>query len=311
MSLRKVALAISRRKHRLPDATEWDNPRGWMKGGNVQLSREFASFAKANPERAFKIITKLDPQFGTRAAGYALAELGEVAGTATFEHAILDLECRGFAGEEYRGSIARGLERVLLRDQPLSDEIVELLSRWLSEPSDPETEVDVEGNDEESLLDTGAEETKRSSHDVSVLWGMGGFSVLPHGNYPILEVLARVYLQRKLPDQLVELFQRHLTEGDDVRVWGAMLRFVQYVRPDDPTKFRAFLTELFRRYPGLQTSREAAILLAHLQWVIPGFVENVLLEWRTTRLPWCSRRAESWRGLSLLFSPSCHVPRRW
>jgi hypothetical protein len=32
---------------RLPDATEWNNPRDWMKGGNVQLSREFASFAKA------------------------------------------------------------------------------------------------------------------------------------------------------------------------------------------------------------------------------------------------------------------------
>jgi nucleoside phosphorylase/KaiC/GvpD/RAD55 family RecA-like ATPase len=265
---------------RLPDATEWDNPRNWMKGGNVQLSREFASFAKANPERAFKIITELDPQFGTRAAGYALAELGEVADPAIFERAIFDLERRGFAGEEYRGSVTRGLERVLLRDQPLSDEIVELLSGWLSKPSDPETEVDVEGDDEDSLLDTGAEETKKPSRDESVLWGMGGFSVLPHGNYPILEVLARVYLQRKVPDQLVELFQRHLREGDDVRVWSAMLRFMQYVRPDDPTKFHAFLTELFRRYPGLQTSREAAILLAHLQWVIPGFVEKVLLKWR-------------------------------
>jgi nucleoside phosphorylase len=263
---------------RLPDATEWDNPRDWMKGGNVQLSREFAGFAKANAERAFKIIAELDPQFGTRAAGYALAELGELADTATFERAILDLERRGFTGEEYRGSVARGLERLLLRDKPLSDEIVELLSGWLSKPSDPATDVDGDDDDEESLLDTGAEET--NTRDESVLWGMSGFSVLPHGNFPILEVLTRVYLQRKLPNQLVDLFQRHLKVGDDVRVWGAMLRFMQYVRPDDPKRFHAFLKELFSRYPGLQTSREAAMLLAQLQWVIPDFVESVLLEWQ-------------------------------
>ncbi|RWC69651.1 MAG: AAA family ATPase [Mesorhizobium sp.] len=264
---------------RLPDATDWDNPRDWRKGGNVQLSREFANFAKANPHRAFKIIAQLDPEFGTRAAGYALAELGDVTDPSAFERIILDLESRGFGGEEYRGSIARGLERILLRDEPLSDEVVELLSGWLGKPSDSPAEIDVDDDDGETLLDTGSEGPNKPSRDESVLWGMGGLSVLPHGNFPILEVLARIYLQRKLPDQLVALLQRHLDHGDDVRVWGAMLRFMQYVRPEDPSKFHSFLVELFRRYPSLQTSREVAILLAHLQWLIPDFVKGVLLEW--------------------------------
>jgi hypothetical protein len=148
---------------------------------------------------------------------------------------------------------------IVNRDKPLSDEIVELLSGWRSKRPDSSTDIDVE--DQETLLDTGAEESSKPSRDESVLWGMGGFSLLPYGNFPILEVLARVYLQRKCPDELVALFQRHLQVGDDVRVWEAMLRFMQYVRPD--------LIELFARYPGLQTSREAAILLAHLQWVAP------------------------------------------
>ncbi len=286
---------------RLPDATEWDNPRDWMKGGNVQLSREFASFAKASPERAFRIIAELDPEFGTRAAGYAVAELGEVADPPTLERVILDLEDRGFAGEEYRGSVARGLERIVNRDKPLSDEIVDLLSGWLSKPPDPPTDVDVE--DQETLLDTGAEESSKPSRDESVLWGMGGFSVLPHGNFPILEVLARVYLQRKCPDELVALFQRHLQESDDVRVWGAMLRFMQYVRPDDPTKFHEFLIELFARYPGLQTSREAAILLAHLQWVIPAFVEGVLLNWQGHTAPLVQQARGELAGLISVVQP--------
>ena len=54
---------------------------------------------------------------------------------------------------------------------------------------------------------------------------------------------------------------------------------MQYVRPEDPSKFHAFLVELFTRYPSLRTSREAAILLANLQWLIPDFVKGVLLEW--------------------------------
>ena len=54
-------------------ATGWDNPKAWMKGGNVQLSRAFADFAKKDPARASEIILKFSPDIGARAAGYALA----------------------------------------------------------------------------------------------------------------------------------------------------------------------------------------------------------------------------------------------
>ena len=33
----------------IPDASGWDHPKQWMKGGNIQLSREFAEFAKKDP----------------------------------------------------------------------------------------------------------------------------------------------------------------------------------------------------------------------------------------------------------------------
>ena len=37
----------------LPDSTMWSHPSDWEKGGNIQLAREFANFAKEDPERAF------------------------------------------------------------------------------------------------------------------------------------------------------------------------------------------------------------------------------------------------------------------
>ena len=36
----------------LPDETDWDHPKRFMTGGNVQLSHEFANFSKESPERA-------------------------------------------------------------------------------------------------------------------------------------------------------------------------------------------------------------------------------------------------------------------
>jgi hypothetical protein len=50
----------------LPDATGWHHPRSWHTGGNIQLSREFANFAKEDPARAGRLIRRFEPRFGTR-----------------------------------------------------------------------------------------------------------------------------------------------------------------------------------------------------------------------------------------------------
>ena len=63
----------------LPDATGWHHPRSWMSGGNIQLARAFATFAKSNPGRALRILGELDQGNGVRAAAYALDSLSEDA----------------------------------------------------------------------------------------------------------------------------------------------------------------------------------------------------------------------------------------
>jgi nucleoside phosphorylase len=45
----------------IPDNTDWDHPTRWMRGGNIQLSRAFAEFAKTDPERAVRVMEQFEP----------------------------------------------------------------------------------------------------------------------------------------------------------------------------------------------------------------------------------------------------------
>src|SRR5208282_5461528 len=59
----------------VPDKAEWDHPRDFMRGGNIQLSREFAQLAAMFPDRTSHIIRMLKPDRHERAAGYAIAAI--------------------------------------------------------------------------------------------------------------------------------------------------------------------------------------------------------------------------------------------
>src|SRR5690606_11574778 len=87
---------------KLPDATGWDNPKHWLKGGNVQLARAFADFAKTDAQRAQDLILRMDPDIGSLAAGYAIEVMAEEADSRQLIDLVHILEDRGFASEEYR-----------------------------------------------------------------------------------------------------------------------------------------------------------------------------------------------------------------
>src|SRR3546814_8524104 len=70
---------IVRAFEEMPDATGWNHPNRRMEGGNIQLAREFASFAREAPERAAAVLRDLTAETGTRTAGYAIAAMAESA----------------------------------------------------------------------------------------------------------------------------------------------------------------------------------------------------------------------------------------
>lgn len=98
----------------VPDKHEWDHPNRMMEGGNIQLSRAFAEFAKANPERAARLIRNFEPSFGTRAAGYAVEAIAEAGDAELVMRLILELDARGFSGEEFTSSASEAINRQMV-----------------------------------------------------------------------------------------------------------------------------------------------------------------------------------------------------
>ncbi len=273
---------------KIPDASGWNHPTRWMSGGNVQLSREFATFAETNPERAFRVLQKFEPSFGTRAAGYALDALSKSAEPDLMVTAILDLAARGFDGEEYRGSIARAIDALSHRDVMIGDDIIDLLKHWLATPAprdaddtndDKPNVVDdlpdtLEGN-EEGLAPKEAEEDE-AGDGRSILWGNSGMTLVPHGSFPILDCLMNILLKRKDSDGLLDILNGQVEAGDSLEVWKALTYRFIYLHPTSDEAFATFLTRVFGQYPQLSGTREAAFLLGHVQWRLPDFVRERL-----------------------------------
>jgi hypothetical protein len=264
----------------LPDSSGWDHPKDWAKGGNVQLAREFAEFAKAQPERTMRIIKKFEPDFGTRASGYAMAALAETVDAAALFELLEILDRRGFKGDEFRGGAARAIERLVERNVSISDEILAMLEGWLKNESNS-SQRDEDSADDDFSLEESKEATSTKSQDRgSVLWEQGGLSVLPSGKYPVLEAITRIYLQRWDYDGLIATYGKHLQVDENPKVWEALLRYFQYIRPTNPESLAKLLSDLFRRYPRLLDTHSAAFVLAYLHWQIPETVQDLLLRWK-------------------------------
>src|SRR3546814_20792328 len=97
----------------MPDATGWNHPNRRMEAGNIQLAREFASFAREAPERAAAVLRDLTAETGTRAAGSALAAMADSADAVLFCDLLRNTVTRGFGDEEFHGSCACAVTRLL------------------------------------------------------------------------------------------------------------------------------------------------------------------------------------------------------
>src|SRR5262249_53663823 len=155
-----------------------------------------------------------------------------------------------------------GIEKLINRKFNIDDEVLTILEGWLApapDAADATTEDLGDPDDEQP----GEREKRR---EESILWGLGGVSVLPHGNFPILEAIIRIHLQRKDYERLMAVLQAHLQRTEQVKVWAALLRLFPYIQLDDKSALEGFYRTLFAKYPKLSTSHEAIILFAHIHW---------------------------------------------
>lgn len=276
----------------LPDATGWDHPKDWMKGGNIQLARAFSKFAKTNPERAIGILKALSPEIGTRAAGYTLEAIAEDAPPQLILEVLPELEACGFVGEEYRGNIARSIQRLVHRKIDIDDETLKMVVGWLTDTEATPKEEQLEDDDnfseetkENTLEDIlpARDQQKSADRVSSVLWGMGHVSLVPSGNFPILEVLIQILLQKKDQETLLGILMDHLEQPEEEKVWASLLNLIRSINPKDTTLLEGFLVKLYEKYPELSQTREAAMFLAYMHWQVPEFVRSVLVAWQSSK----------------------------
>lgn len=130
--------AIVNAFRKIPDTAEWDHPKHFMRGGNVQLSREFALMAVEQPERALQVISSLEPRFGQRAAGYGLDSLAEAGDASAVQSSLASLLDRGFESTEFRSSASNVVTKLAKRGFKVDARLLQAMESWV--PSQLETD---------------------------------------------------------------------------------------------------------------------------------------------------------------------------
>jgi hypothetical protein len=267
----------------VPDEAEWDHPRDFMRGGNIQLSQEFANFASLFSDRAARIIRALRPDRHERAAGYAVAAIAGFninsqpgASTVAKPELALDLlrelSTKGFDNIEFRGAVARAVSGLAARRFPIPEDIVALLEAWLVLPQEHQSsERKEELNSQIGTLfrrpKKDAPDSNQFSH--SIVWDQRTV-MLPAGNFPVLDALTLALLTRRPADteRWLKILNAHLDREEDLQVWRALLRYLQHLAGAPHKDACNFISRLFRKYPKLLETEDAALLIAQTQsWV--------------------------------------------
>jgi len=238
--------------------------REFLRGGIHEAAIAFKEFAKVHPERAADILSRLTPGQHNVPAGYGVEGISESAFPSnTLFDIILQLDNRGFGGEDFRVSIGRSLERRLEEKNGLPDTICTLLERWLGEWPDP---TPTEGSQQSSR--------KQSDDDRphTVLWQHGGFVTIPFGSYHLLNALTYGYLLREPPayDRWMSLLEVQVERTDQVETWQVLSRELRYLQNCDHARAEWFLRRLFEKCPAVRDSVHGAILLTHAWWFLPA-----------------------------------------
>lgn len=264
----------------VPDNTRWDHPTSWMRGGNIQLSRAFAEFAKTNPVRALRIMEQFEPYAQERAAGYALESMADLIGhERNLQDALLDLHQRGFGEQEFRNSAANAVEKIANRPTQIDASVIDVLTEWLSGPM--KRAQTAEEEDTSEIIERDEQKASKDTRQDSILWGHGGISILPGGNFPILSALTAILLKRKEDgrDRLLAILNEHLPRERNPKVWQALLIRLSHAGGSAPEVVSKFLRALFARYPALLETREAVYFLAYAQRWDDVLVHDLIATW--------------------------------
>ena len=291
----------------LPDETGVHHPRRFMSGGNVQLAHEFAKFSKEHPVRASRVLKSLDADTGTRAAGAALETMSQETRPDRVLDLLHDVVARGFDNEDFRRSAARAVVKLVEREVQIDDETVAILEKWIAEPVTDETAVDYATSETESEAAMEPSPDDRDDDDCihrSTLWGDGGISIMPSGDYPVLEALIRILLTRKEIDRVYQTLSAYLDRRKEPQAWDHMLLVLPHPEEDETPRRAAFLTRLFAEVPGLVESKAATYTVMNSRRWSDELADSQLDRWKDSDRPSARQTYGEVVAMTALMDPS-------
>lgn len=269
----------------LDDESGWDHPRDMMKGGAIQAARELATLAKTDLAKVLRIVRALRPGTNEIPVGTAIRELVSAGLPVAELFALIEeLHEKGFASDGFRREAAAAVASATSAQASPPDSLLVLMESWL---------VPLESTDEEDFEISDAQSIE------SILWGHGGLSALPNGNFPILAALTEACLKKEPVevDRWMEILERHVSTAESTRVWQAMAwRYFSKLRLAKRARAESFLDALFDAYPALLQTRDGVILIANtFRWASASMVQKWLNLMETAGL-----NSQGWGELALL-----------
>jgi glycosyltransferase involved in cell wall biosynthesis len=246
----------------LPDATEHRHPSRRLEGGSSQAAEAFATAAKKEPDRFFRMLSQFIPGVSERPVLGALFSLAETEPLGRIEDAVVQLlELGFFRGSEERSQVAWAIERAARGGRvedtvEISEKVRNTLESWLGEgdvPA-PRPEPATEANKTDAML------------------GTAGGGSLPHGNYPILDALTTAYLGKAVPDfdGWMRILEAHVLRRENPDVWRALSVYLHNVLVVDSARAERFLNTLFARFPAVRDSRRGITIIVRAMGRLPS-----------------------------------------
>lgn len=259
----------------IPDESDWDHPKDFRRGGNIQLARAFAEFSKEHPERSLEVIRHLEPHFGQRAAGYALEALAESYSAVDIMELIVQLQDRGFGDDQFKASVARAVDCLFRRKVIISEPVLVMLEGWVPVHETVSTQEDAVS--EQSKEDS---EVEAKGFDF-LLSGQPRIEPVLSGDYPIITAIINARLARNEVSLVIQLLRRYLSLSQDKRVWGMLMTSMSSIPSMDSHGGSALIGDVLS-LSQLDGSYGAAFLMASTHRDALNEVMSNLGRWRNS-----------------------------
>jgi len=250
-----------------------DHPRNWKHGGSREASNVFEVFSKNNHERALTIIDQFTPgqQDNPTGAGFKGVVESESLSPENACKLFIRLVDRGCSSDKFKHDCTTALRNMAHKHEGLPDDVCDIIKGWIYEW--------------EPVPDS----NRKSEKNGSILWGNGGITMLPGGNYTYLDALTLGLLCRKPPaaNAWMNIIVQHLALKENPKVWLAFIsRELRWLSLGEAEQASRVVALIYITYPKLLYTEDSVHFLAYAhRWLKCEYFQKYLNQFRDGQWP--------------------------